>query len=126
MSTQRVVLLIEDDDPIREVIGNCFEDIAGWQVIAVSSGQEGLHVVESKKLDAIILDVMMPRMDGITFLRQLRAQPTMQTISVVLITANSSSVDPVDAALLGVKGVIAKPFDPMLLTEQVAQLLGWA
>lgn len=120
-----VLLVIEDDDPIREVLTSCFEDIAGWQVIGVSSGQEGLSLVLSENPAAIILDVMMPEMDGITFLQHLKKLLKSPKIPVILITANVSGLELNQLRNLGVKGIIAKPFDPVLLAQQTAQLLGW-
>ncbi|WNZ23846.1 response regulator [Leptolyngbya sp. NK1-12] len=129
-SAQPVLLVIEDDDPVREVITNCFEDIAGWKVIATKSGQEGLKLVASQHPKAIVLDVMMPEMDGITFLQQLRELNTTHladtpAVPVIIITAYSSGLNSSELTALGVKGVIAKPFDPFRLTKQTAELLGW-
>ncbi|MBW4466184.1 MAG: response regulator [Pegethrix bostrychoides GSE-TBD4-15B] len=125
--TQRLVLVIEDDEPVREIICSCFEDIAGWQVAAASSGQAGLELAESICPDAIVLDLMMPAMDGLMFLQHLRASATRSATdqAVVLLTAKVDLIPSRDLTALGVKGLIAKPFDPMLLTHQVAQLLGW-
>ena len=127
MVDQRLVLVIEDDEPVREVICSCFEDVAGWQVLAVGSGQAGLSLAETAHPDAIVLDLMMPGMDGLTFLKHLQpiAMDSASAQAVILLTAKMDLVQSIDLAALGVKGLIAKPFDPMLLTGQVAQLLGW-
>jgi CheY-like chemotaxis protein len=124
VSGRRVLLVIENDDPIREVLTGCFEDMAGWHVIAVSSGQAGLTLALSENPSAIILDVMMPEMDGITFLRRLQ-ELTVQAFPVILITAHANELQLSELTNLGVRGIIAKPFDPVLLTQQTAQLLGW-
>lgn len=127
MGVPRLVLVIEDDEPVREIITSCFEDIAGWQVVAADSGQAGLNLAEAVQPDAIVLDLMMPGMDGLTFLQRLQSHARDQTRAqaVILLTAKVDLVQSRDLAALGVKGLIAKPFDPMLLTQQVAQLLGW-
>jgi CheY-like chemotaxis protein len=127
MVAQRLVLVIEDDEPVREIIISCFEDIAGWQVVSAGSGQAGLLLAESAHPDAIVLDLMMPEMDGLMFLQclQSHAVGSVSAQAVVVLTAKVDLVQSRDLAALGVKGLIAKPFDPMLLTEQVAQLLGW-
>jgi len=124
---QRLVLVIEDDEPVREVICSCFEDIAGWQVIAVGSGQAGLSLAETTHPDAIVLDLMMPEMDGLAFLHCLQpmSRDSAQAQAVILLTAKMDLVQSIDLTALGVKGLIAKPFDPMRLTEQVSHLLGW-
>jgi CheY-like chemotaxis protein len=125
VSAKRVLLVIENDDPIREVLTGCFEDMAGWKVIEARSGQEGLTLVLSENPSAIMLDVMMPEMDGITFLQHLQELPKPEAIPVILITAHANGLHLNELANLGVRGIIAKPFDPVLLTQQAAQLLGW-
>lgn len=124
MSTKRV-LIIDDEPDIREIIQACFEDIAGWYVITAASGQEGLAKVMAEKPDAIVLDLMMPGMDGFAFLRKLRSRPEGQSIPVVLLTAKVKFADPQVLFYLSIKGIISKPFDPFVLTEQVASFLGW-
>lgn len=124
--TDRLVLVIEDDEIVREIICSCFEDIAGWQVLAAESGQTGLNLAETAHPDAIVLDLMMPEMDGFTFLRCLQSGvATAPPQPVVVLTAKVDLVQSGNLSALGVKGLIAKPFDPMLLAHQVAQLLGW-
>lgn len=125
MSGRRVLLVIDDDDPVREVVCSCFEDVAGWRVISVSSGKIGLQIAQSEQIDAIILDAMMPEMDGKTFLQQLRNQSKTQRIPVIILTAIADSIEPEEFADLEIAGIIAKPFDPLLLTQQVANLLNW-
>ena len=126
MVPQRLVLVIEDDEPVREIICSCFEDIGGWQVISADSGQAGLNLAASRYPDAIVLDLMMPEMDGLTFLQRLQDNAeAASAVAVILLTAKVDLVQSRDLAMLGVRGLIAKPFDPMRLTEQVAQMLGW-
>ncbi len=133
MSNQ-LVLVIEDDEPVREVVSSCLEDIGGWQVIAVGSGAEGLRLAQQVAPDGIILDLMMPGMDGFAFLQQLQslartAKLPRASFAIVLLTAKVDLIQSNDLANhlteLGVKGAIAKPFDPLALTGQVAELMGW-
>lgn len=132
--SEHLVLVIEDDEPVREVVSSCLEDIAGWQVIAVGSGAEGLRLAQQAAPDGIILDLMMPEMDGFAFLQQLQAlaktaERPQAPFAVVLLTAKVDLIQSNDLASqladLGVKGAIAKPFDPLALTSQVAELMGW-
>jgi CheY-like chemotaxis protein len=132
--SDHLVLVIEDDEPVREVVSSCLEDIAGWQVIAAGSGAEGLQLAQQAAPDGIILDLMMPEMDGFTFLQQLQslAQTTefsKPPFAIVLLTAKVDLIQSNDLAdqlaELGVRGAIAKPFDPLTLTGQVAELMGW-
>ena len=121
----RRILIIDDDDPVREVIHSCLEDMAGWQVESASSGQEGLGLIQFNTFDVIVLDMMMPEMDGTAFLRQLRANPATRQIPVVILTAKVDWIEPGDLEDLAVEGIIAKPFDPILLVQQIAEFLGW-
>jgi CheY-like chemotaxis protein len=125
MDTTKRILVIDDEDDIREVAQIGLEMIANWQVITASSGNEGIIKAKAEQPDAILLDVMMPDMDGPTTFRKLQDDPTTQPIPVLLLTAKVQSVDRRQFADLGVKGIIAKPFDPLKLSEEVARILGW-
>jgi CheY-like chemotaxis protein len=119
------ILVIDDEDVIQEVVQGCFEDVAGWEVLLASSGREGLEQVVAEQPDAIVLDEMMPGMDGIAFLKQLRANDETPSIPVVLLTAKVDLADPQLLQELGVVDAIAKPFDAIALVERVAEVLGW-
>ena len=119
------ILVIDDDDVIQEIVQNCLEDVAGWQVLLASSGWEGLKKAIAEQPDAIVLDVMMPGMDGITFLNLLRTNSQVQAIPVVLLTAKVDLTARDRLGELGVLGVIAKPFGAIELVEQIAGFLGW-
>ena len=124
MSTKQI-LVIDDEAAIQEVVQSCFEDLAGWTVITASSGRTGFAQALTAKPDAIVLDVLMADMDGLTLLRQLKANPTTEAIPVVLLTIATDFADSQNCAALGAIGAIAKPFDPFSLVEQVASFLGW-
>lgn len=85
----RRILVIDDEDGIREIIQICLEAVAGWQVFTAASGSEGLINAQSTLPDAILLDVMMPDMDGPTTFRQLRANAVTQDIPTILLTAKA-------------------------------------
>jgi CheY-like chemotaxis protein len=119
------ILVIDDEDVIQEVVQGCFEDVAGWEVLLASSGREGLEQVVAEQPDAIVLDEMMPGMDGIAFLKRLRANDDNPSIPVVLLTAKVDLTDPKLLRELGVVDAIAKPFDAIALVERVAEVLGW-
>lgn len=119
------VLVVDDESDVRAVVCGCLEDVAGWEVIIAGSGAEGLEKIQSHKPDAVVLDVMMPEMDGLEFLRQVKGNPETRTIPVVLLTAKVSLIDSNTAAELGVAGAISKPFNPLLLSQQIAAFLGW-
>ncbi len=124
MSKKRI-LVIDDEDDIREVAQLSLEMVGGWEVVVARSGQDGLALALKEQPDAILLDVMMPDMDGPATFSHLKANPDTQKIPVILLTAKVLSAEQNQLSDLGVTGIIAKPFDPMSLANQVAQALGW-
>lgn len=125
MDTTKCILVIDDEDDIREVAQIGLEMVANWQVITASSGDEGIIKAKAAQPDAILLDVMMPDMDGPATFQKLQADVTTQHIPVLLLTAKVQSADRRRFADLGVQGVISKPFDPLKLANGVAEILGW-
>jgi CheY-like chemotaxis protein len=121
----RRVLIIDDEDDIREVAQMSLEMVAGWEVIPARSGDEGVRLAAEHRPDAILLDVMMPGMDGPATAALLRDRCETAAIPVILLTAKVQPADRRRLEALGVAGVLAKPFDPMLLASQVSGLLGW-
>lgn len=119
------ILIIDDEDDIREVAALSLETVAGWDVAVASSGAQGLVRAAEYNPDAILLDVMMPGMDGPTTFRELRKNPATAKIPVLLLTAKVQSSDQRRFADLGVDGVLFKPFDPLTLHQQIADTLGW-
>ena len=119
------ILVIDDEINICTVIQACLENLGGWDAVTALSGKEGLAIAQTQQFDAILLDVMMPDVDGLTLLRMLQNDSATQAIPVILLTAKVQSADMTQFAKLGVTGVIAKPFDPLTLAEQVGSILGW-
>jgi len=121
----RRILIIDDEDDIRQVAALSLETVAGWDVIVANSGAQGLLRAAEHQPDAILLDVMMPGMDGPTTFRELRKNPATAKIPVLLLTAKVHGVDQRRFAGLGVAAVLFKPFDPLTLSQQIADTLGW-
>ena len=122
----RKILIIDDEDDIREVAALSLESVAGWEVIKASSGAQGLARAEEYQPDAILLDVMMPGMDGPTTFLELRKNHATAGIPVLLLTAKVQGTDQRRFADLGVEAVLFKPFDPLTLSTQIAAALGWS
>ncbi len=120
------ILVIDDEMDIRDVVCLSLEAFGGWQTGSAASGRDGLLQAETGSWDAVLLDVSMPDMDGFAVYAQLQATPSTQALPVVLLTAKVLPSDRDRFADLGVAGVIAKPFDPVTVWLQVAQILGWA
>jgi CheY-like chemotaxis protein len=124
MSAKRI-LLIDDEPEIREIVRVSLELVGGWDVSATGTAREGLTLAADQHPDAILLDVMMPDMDGPTTFQALQAAPETSAIPVILLTAKVQAADLRRFDQLGVAATIAKPFDPLTLPGQVASALGW-
>ena len=122
----RKILIIDDEDDIREVAALSLESVAGWEVEMASSGAQGILRATEIQPDAILLDVMMPGMDGPTTFRELRKNPATSAIPVLLLTAKVQSTDQRRFADLGVEAILFKPFDPLTLSKQISDVLGWS
>jgi CheY-like chemotaxis protein len=121
----RRILIIDDEDDIREVAALTLEATAGWEILTANCGADGIRVASESKPDAILMDVMMPGMDGPTTFRQMQLDPALASIPVLLLTAKVQGVDQRRFAGLGVAAVLFKPFDPLTLATQVSEVLGW-
>ncbi|BAZ04566.1 response regulator [Calothrix sp. NIES-3974] len=125
MSNRRI-LVIDNEEYIQEVTKICLETVAGWEVITASSGIEGIKKATTEKPDVILLDVMMPDMDGLTTFKKLQEQGETRNIPVILLTAKIQNSDRQRYAAMGMQAVIPKPFNPMELAQDVATALGWS
>ena len=121
----RHVLIVDDESDIREVAGVSLGAVGGYEVTTAASGSEGLEKALAEQPDGILLDVMMPGMDGPTTFGRLQSDPATSGIPVILLTAKVQSADRARFGELGVAAVLSKPFDPMTLPRQVADVLGW-
>lgn len=123
----RRILIIDDEDDIREVAALSLEATAGWEVITANSGAAGIRaaVTSEPTPDAVLMDVMMPGMDGPSTFRMMQQDPAIAHIPVLLLTAKVQGVDQRRFAGLGVAAVLFKPFDPLTLASQISQALGW-
>jgi CheY-like chemotaxis protein len=123
--SRRRVLVVDDDDMLREVAKVSLEMVGRWEVITAASGAEACQVALREHPDALLLDVMMPGMDGPSTVLALRAEPATRDIPVVFLTAKAGGEGHREWDYLEVAGVIPKPFDPMSLPAEVTRLLGW-
>lgn len=120
------VLIVDDEPYIREVAQISLETImTNWKIITADSGSAALVLANQEKPDAILLDVMMPGMDGIRTYQKLKADVNTQLIPVIFLTAKVQADDCDRYAKYGVAGTISKPFNPLTLALQMSQLLGW-
>lgn len=116
------ILYIEDDADIRTIADIALAHLGGMELMCCANGAEGLKAIDQFKPQLILLDVMMPNMDGPTVLAKIRQQPRHQQIPIVFITAKVQASELKYLTDLGALSVITKPFNPIELCEQLKQL----
>ncbi len=116
-------LYVDDDPDIATIVEMCLEMHGGFEVLCASSGKEALVKAEAWQPDIILLDYMMPEMDGPATFLQLKRIPSVSTIPVVFVTAKSMQDDVSRLMELGATGVISKPFDPNSIASDVLAFL---
>ena len=119
MGSLRTILHVDDDPDIRELARMSLELIGGFDVHQCSSARAALEALGQMRPDLILLDVMMPELDGPSLVAQMRGTEDLRDLPVVYMTAKSdaSATSALDGP--GVIGVVTKPFDPMTLPEQL-------
>lgn len=122
MTKLRKILYVEDDPDIRTIAALALEKVGGFKVKTCSSGRVALQEVEAFDPDLIILDVMMPDMDGPATLVKLRADAGQTKKPVIFMTAKVMSSEIDEYKALGAIDVIPKPFDPMTLADRVRSI----
>lgn len=119
------ILLIDDEDGARKIIQFSLEAAAGWEVLTAASGVEGLSFAETEQLDAILLDVMMPDLDGPATFQRLQENLKTRSIPVIILTAKANPAEHQPLVELGVAGIITKPFKIPALIAQIRAILNW-
>ncbi|GIX35959.1 MAG: response regulator [Lysobacteraceae bacterium] len=122
MSRLARILSVEDEPDLRLIIQLALETVGGLEVELCASGAEALRIARSCRPDLILLDVMMPGLDGPDTLRALREDPATRDIPVVFMTAKVQPGEVEQLMAMGALGVIAKPFDPMRLAQQLQEI----
>ena len=117
------VLIIDDDADIRSIARLSLSRLGGMEVVEAASGAEGVRKAQDEKPDVILLDMMMPAMDGSATLAALRSQPATATTPVIFLTAKAMRAEVERLTALGAAGVLIKPFDPRTLPGDVRALV---
>jgi CheY-like chemotaxis protein len=118
------LLLVDDEDAIRTIATISLERIGGWTVMSASSGKAALEAIQDDgPFDAVLMDVMMPELDGPSTLQRMRDGVLPAHVPVIFLTAKVGQADRDRLLSLGASGVIAKPFDPMTLPEELRHIL---
>jgi len=117
------VLLAEDEPDIQFITRLALED-AGCSVVAVADGQAAVDVAQSEAFDVVLLDVMMPRVDGFTACARLKADARTRLLPVIFLTAKSQEIEVQHGLAIGARGYIVKPFDVFKLAQKIREILG--
>ncbi len=120
------ILLIDDETDIHQIVQIGLSLESGWEMLAAASGHDGIAIATLEHPDAILLDAMMPDLDGIATLERLKTLPETCDIPVIFLTAKAQAADRRKFYTAGAQGVILKPFDPITLASQIAGFLSWA
>lgn len=119
---KRTILLIDDEKDILKLLQYNLEK-EGYAVLSAKTGEEGLELAQNKKPDLVILDLMLPGIDGLEVCRLLRAQKNTQVIPILMLTAKNSEVDQIVGLEMGASDYMAKPFSPKVLLARVKNIL---
>ncbi len=125
MVTAKRILIVDDDIGIRRIVQLTLNAIADWEVLLASSGSEGVAIAETELPDAILLDVMMPGMDGIETFIKMQANPNTKPIPIILLTAKTKVSEQQHFNNIAIAGVITKPFKAPQLVDQICSILNW-
>jgi DNA-binding response OmpR family regulator len=119
----KCVLIIDDEEDVREIAKMGLEMAANWTVLTASSGTEGLNIARDKQPDLILLDWMMPVLNGKQTLEKLQEVPETANIPVILMTAKTETAVKEHLKDLAIVGIITKPFRPLQLPDRIAEVL---
>lgn len=120
------ILVVDDEPDIRTLLRITLERAEGMEVVVVASGAEALTTLGTDAFDLVLLDVMMPAMDGFETLERIRALPRGEEVTVVFLTARTQERDMERYRAAGVADALTKPFDPKALVARVRDLTGGA
>lgn len=119
----KTILAVDDSGSLRQMVAFSLK-AAGYQVIEAVDGQDGLDKARNQVVDLVLTDQNMPRMDGLTLIRSLRALPSYQKVPILMLTTESGDEMKAKGRAAGANGWLVKPFDPQKLTEVVKKVIG--
>jgi two-component system chemotaxis response regulator CheY len=119
----KTILTVDDSASIRQMVSFTLKD-AGYQVTEAVDGQDGLDKAKAGRFNLIFTDQNMPRMDGLTLIKQLRGLPPYAAIPILMLTTESSDAMKSQGRAAGATGWLVKPFDPQKLLEVVRKVIG--
>jgi two-component system chemotaxis response regulator CheY len=119
---ERTVLVVDDSSSMRALLGVALRS-AGFAVVEARDGKEGLEKLDAARVDLVVSDCIMPVMDGISFVRELKQRPGLQQIPIIMLTTESQEAQIKEGRALGVQAWIVKPFKPEKFVEAVRRVL---
>ena len=117
------ILAIDDSASIRQMVGFTLKS-SGYEVVDAVDGMDGLEKAKGKTFNLILTDQNMPRMDGLTLIKSVRALPQSKTVPILMLTTESSDAMKQQGKAAGATGWLVKPFDPQKLVEVVKKVIG--
>ncbi len=117
------ILAVDDSASIRQMVGFTLKS-SGYEVVEAVDGMDGLEKAKGKTFNLILTDQNMPRMDGLTLIKNLRAMPQYKTVPILMLTTESSDAMKQQGKAAGATGWLVKPFDPQKLVEVVKKVIG--
>jgi two-component system chemotaxis response regulator CheY len=117
------ILAIDDSASIRQMVGFTLKS-SGYEVVEAVDGMDGLEKAKGKSFNLVLTDQNMPRMDGLTLIKSLRALPQYKTVPILMLTTESSDAMKQQGRAAGATGWLVKPFDPQKLVEVVKKVIG--
>lgn len=124
MGYEHTIITVDDSSTMRRIIKNTLMKIGFSNILEAANGIEAIEVLAKNKVDLIITDWNMPEMDGLTFIKALRAKSEYKEIPILMVTTEAAKEDILTALRSGVNNYIVKPFTPETLQEKVFKLLG--
>ncbi|MGC8768371.1 response regulator [Calditerrivibrio sp.] len=124
MAYEHVIITVDDSSTMRRIIKNTLQKLGFSNILEAGNGIEGLDVLAKNKVDLVITDWNMPEMDGLTFVKSIRAKPEYKELPILMVTTEAAKEDILTALRSGVNNYIVKPFTPETLQEKVFKLLG--
>ncbi|OHC66956.1 MAG: Fis family transcriptional regulator [Rhodocyclales bacterium GWA2_65_20] len=119
----KTILAIDDSASIRQMVAFTLKS-SGYEVVEAVDGMDGLDKAKAKSFNLILTDQNMPRMDGLTLIKNLRAMPQYKTVPILMLTTESSDAMKQQGRAAGATGWLVKPFDPQKLIEVVKKVIG--
>ncbi len=120
---EKTILAVDDSGSLRQMVVYSLK-AAGYQVVEAFDGQDGLEKAKSQPFDLVLTDQNMPRMDGLSLIKELRKLPNHQKTPILMLTTESSDEMKAKGRAAGANGWLVKPFDPQRLTDVVRKVIG--